>query len=142
MSTTMAPAAPATTDNVPPARTGGDTFASDPALVEAVRREGGEWALSECSELGQRCSTLLASGAPDESQARAFIGLAARTLQASLLVRFAPPAVADAFCASRLAPRFSGSYGDLPPGIDAAAIVERALPDTDRPLHDRTEVGR
>jgi putative acyl-CoA dehydrogenase len=37
--------------------------------------------------------------------------------------------VADAFCASRLAPRFSGGYGDLPPGVDAAAVVERALPE-------------
>jgi putative acyl-CoA dehydrogenase len=51
-------------------------------------------------------------------------------LCASLLVRFAPPAVADAFCAARLGPRFSGAYGDLPPGVDAAAIVERALPES------------
>ena len=71
----------------------------------------------------------LAAGVPEEGQARAFVSLAARALQASLLVRFAPPVVADAFCASRLAPRFSGSYGDLPPGVDAAAIVERALPE-------------
>jgi putative acyl-CoA dehydrogenase len=73
---------------------------------------------------------LLASGIPDEGQARAFAGLAARTLCGSLLVRFAPPAVADAFCASRLGPRFSGAYGDLPPGVDAALIVERALPES------------
>jgi len=71
----------------------------------------------------------LAAGLPDEAQARAFVGLAARALQASLLVRFAPPAVADAFCASRLAPRFSGGYGDLPPEVDAAAVVDRALPE-------------
>jgi putative acyl-CoA dehydrogenase len=71
----------------------------------------------------------LASGIPEEGQARAFVSLAARALQASLLVRFAPPAVADAFCASRLAPRFSGGYGDLPPGVDAAVIVDRALPE-------------
>ena len=71
----------------------------------------------------------LTAGRPDEGQARAFVGLAARALQASLLVRFAPPAVSDAFCASRLAPRFSGGYGDLPPGVDTGAIVERALPE-------------
>jgi putative acyl-CoA dehydrogenase len=51
-------------------------------------------------------------------------------LCASLLVRFAPPAVADAFCASRLGPRFSGAYGDLPPGVDVAAIIQRALPES------------
>jgi putative acyl-CoA dehydrogenase len=70
----------------------------------------------------------LASGIPDDGGARSFAGLAARTLCAALLVRFAPPAVADAFCATRLGPRFSGAYGDLPSGVDAAAIVERALP--------------
>ena len=55
---------------------------------------------------------------------------AVRTLCASLVVRFAPPAVSDAFCAGRLGPRFSGAYGDLPSGVDAAAIVERALPES------------
>ena len=47
--------------------------------------------------------------------------------QASLLVRHAPPAVADAFCAGRLG---GGGrvYGTLPAGVDTAAIVERALP--------------
>ena len=72
----------------------------------------------------------LAAGLPDEAQARAFVGLAARALCGSLLVRFAPPAVADAFCASRLGTRFTGAYGDLPAGVDAAAIVERALPES------------
>ena len=49
-------------------------------------------------------------------------------LQASLLVRHAPPAVADAFCASRLAGQGGRVYGTLPAGVDAGAIVERALP--------------
>ena len=43
-------------DNVPLARTGGDIFASDPALAEAVRREAGEWALPECQTLGELCA--------------------------------------------------------------------------------------
>ncbi len=49
-------------------------------------------------------------------------------LQASLLVRSAPPAVADAFCAARLAGEGGRVYGTLPAGVDAAAIVDRALP--------------
>jgi putative acyl-CoA dehydrogenase len=49
-------------------------------------------------------------------------------LQASLLVRHAPAAVADAFCAGRLEPDRGRVYGTLPPGVDAKAIVERALP--------------
>jgi putative acyl-CoA dehydrogenase len=52
----------------------------------------------------------------------------ALALQGSLLVRHAPPAVADAFCASRLAGDGGLSYGTLPPGVDARAIVERHLP--------------
>jgi putative acyl-CoA dehydrogenase len=50
----------------------------------------------------------------------------ALALQASLLVRHAPPHVADAFCAGRLADR-GRAFGTLPAGIDAEAIVERAL---------------
>jgi putative acyl-CoA dehydrogenase len=48
-------------------------------------------------------------------------------LQASLLVRFAPPAVADAFCAARLAGGSGRVYGTLPAGVDAGAIIDRAL---------------
>jgi putative acyl-CoA dehydrogenase len=47
-------------------------------------------------------------------------------LQASLLVRHAPPAVADAFCAGRLG-EGGRAFGTLPAGVDSAAIVERAL---------------
>jgi putative acyl-CoA dehydrogenase len=49
-------------------------------------------------------------------------------LQGSLLVRTAPPAVADAFCAARLDGGGGRVYGTLPAGVDAGAIVDRALP--------------
>ncbi|HET9292374.1 MAG TPA: DNA alkylation response protein, partial [Actinomycetes bacterium] len=49
-------------------------------------------------------------------------------LQGALLVRFGHPAVADAFCASRLAGDHGAALGTLPPGLDLAAIVERATP--------------
>jgi putative acyl-CoA dehydrogenase len=49
-------------------------------------------------------------------------------LQASLLVRHSPPAVADAFCASRLGGEGGRVYGTLPAGVDAKAIIERAYP--------------
>ena len=52
------------------------------------------------------------------------LGLA---LQGSLLVRAAPAAVADAFCASRLGGDGGRAFGTLPPGVDGRAIVERAL---------------
>jgi putative acyl-CoA dehydrogenase len=52
-------------------------------------------------------------------------------LEASLLVRNAPSFVSDAFCASRLGGDGgfrSTTYGTLPSGIDAQAIIDRALP--------------
>ena len=49
-------------------------------------------------------------------------------LQASLLVRHAPPAVADAFCATRLAGDWGHAFGTLPSGLDAGAIIDRARP--------------
>ena len=61
-----------------------------------------------------------------EFEARRLVGELALALQASLLVRNAPAAVADAFCAGRL--EGGGRvFGTLPAGVDAGAIVERAL---------------
>jgi putative acyl-CoA dehydrogenase len=48
--------------------------------------------------------------------------------QASLLVRHAPAAVADAYCAGRLDGARGRAFGTLPAGVDGAAIVGRALP--------------
>jgi putative acyl-CoA dehydrogenase len=67
------------------------------------------------------------SGEPQFGARRVVEDLAV-ALQGSLLVRTAPAAVADAFCASRLAGDGGRVYGTLPAGIDAAAIVDRALP--------------
>src|SRR5687768_9745053 len=51
----------------------------------------------------------------------------ALAFQASLLVRYAPAAVADAFCAGRLGGARGRVYGTLPRGVDGAAIAARAL---------------
>jgi putative acyl-CoA dehydrogenase len=50
----------------------------------------------------------------------------ALALQAGLLLRHSPAAVSSAFCAGRLRQR-GLAFGDLPPGVDGGAIVERAL---------------
>ncbi|MET7272617.1 acyl-CoA dehydrogenase family protein [Streptomyces flaveolus] len=63
-----------------------------------------------------------------ETGARRLVELMALTLQASLLVRHAPPAVADAFCASRLGGDWGHAFGTLPEGADLGGILERALP--------------
>jgi putative acyl-CoA dehydrogenase len=43
-------------------------------------------------------------------------------------VRNAPPAVADAFCASRLAGDAGLEYGTLPATTDFETIIERSRP--------------
>ncbi len=64
----------------------------------------------------------------DESQARALVRELILALQASLLIKHAPVAVADAFCASRLEGDGGAAFGLLPRGIDVRAIIERASP--------------
>jgi putative acyl-CoA dehydrogenase len=63
-----------------------------------------------------------------EARARRVVEHMATALQASLLVRHSPPAVADAFCASRLAGDGGLAFGTLPSGCDFEAIVERHRP--------------
>jgi putative acyl-CoA dehydrogenase len=65
---------------------------------------------------------------PEEQEARArrIVEMMAVALQASLLVRHSPSAMADAFCATRLDGNGGAVYGSLPAGIDQRAIVERA----------------
>jgi len=73
-------------------------------------------------------------GSPEErlyeSQfgARRLVEDLALALQGSLLVRHAPAAIADGFCAGRLGGDRGRVYGTLPAGVDAAAIIDRAVP--------------
>ena len=63
-----------------------------------------------------------------EIRARRVVESMALCLQGSLLVRNAPPAVADAFCASRLAGEAGLEYGTLPAGVDFEGILARGRP--------------
>ncbi|MGW3611038.1 isovaleryl-CoA dehydrogenase [Micromonospora sp. NPDC005163] len=63
-----------------------------------------------------------------ELRARRVVERLALVLQGSLLVRHGHPAVADAFCASRLGGDHGQAYGTLPTGVDFAAIISRATP--------------
>jgi putative acyl-CoA dehydrogenase len=65
-----------------------------------------------------------------ETRARRVVESMALCLQGSLLVRHAPPAVSDAFCASRLAGDGGLEYGTLPAGSDFEGIISRSLPTT------------
>ncbi|MEU0932821.1 acyl-CoA dehydrogenase family protein [Embleya sp. NPDC005971] len=66
-----------------------------------------------------------------EPQARRLAESMALVLQGSLLVRHAPTAVADAFCASRLTPERGLTFGTLPAGLDLAPILDRLPGRTD-----------
>jgi putative acyl-CoA dehydrogenase len=61
-----------------------------------------------------------------EQRARRVVESMALCLQGSLLVRSAPPAVADAFCASRLGGDGGLEYGTLPAGVDFEGIIARS----------------
>jgi len=95
-----------------------------PALMNELNAAKGAYpALDKAvADLG----SALADPADVELRARALTEQLATTLQASLLTRFAPAAVADAFVASRLGERWSGAYGTLPRGVDFDSVMKRA----------------
>jgi putative acyl-CoA dehydrogenase len=97
-------------------------------LAECELARGADCRLdAQLERLRSNAVAVFESAEPQFSARRVVEDLAV-TLQASLLVRFAPPAVADAFCAARLGREGGRAYGTLPAGVDAAAIVDRALP--------------
>jgi putative acyl-CoA dehydrogenase len=66
---------------------------------------------------------------PSEQAARRLAESMAVTLQATLLIRYGHPAVADAFTATRLGGAGGRAYGTLPPGTPTGAIIPRAIPE-------------
>ncbi|GLV86818.1 acyl-CoA dehydrogenase [Streptomyces lavendulae subsp. lavendulae] len=61
-----------------------------------------------------------------QARARRVVERMATVLQGSLLVRWAPPEVADAFCASRLGGDRGSAFGTLPHTLDLGSVVARA----------------
>jgi putative acyl-CoA dehydrogenase len=103
-------------------------MAKEPASVEAFLSEL-EWAAGTDARFDEAVRRLKGELTdPQEAGARRLVERMAVTIQASLVLRYSPPAVADAFCASRLDGDRGRSYGTLPSGVDAAAIVERHRP--------------
>jgi putative acyl-CoA dehydrogenase len=102
----------------------------EPEAVDAFFEEcelgaGGDPRLdAHLASIRKRMGTL--GGIERELETRRLVEDLGIALQASLLVRHAPPTVADAFCAGRLG-EGGHVFGTLPAGVDARAIVERAL---------------
>lgn len=61
-----------------------------------------------------------------EKNARQLTEQLVLALQAALMIRYTPEAVAQAFCAARLTERWSGVFGVLSHAIDCQTIIERA----------------
>ncbi|MGN6475439.1 MAG: acyl-CoA dehydrogenase family protein [Mycobacteriales bacterium] len=105
-------------------------LAREPGAWEAFRNEVALAAGAD-ARLDAAAKSLddeIADASDIEVRARRLVEHMAMVLQGSLLVRYAPPAVADAFCASRLGGDWGHAFGTLPPGVDTQAIVERATP--------------
>ncbi|MDE3070987.1 MAG: DNA alkylation response protein, partial [Acidobacteriota bacterium] len=98
-------------------------------LAECEEASGADRRLdAHLSRLGEELGPLRSGAEPGalEARARSITEALALALQGSLLVRHAPPAVADAFCASRLGGQGGLEYGTLPAGADLGAILARA----------------
>jgi putative acyl-CoA dehydrogenase len=109
----------------------------EPSAVEALRKElalaSGTHA--EYDRAVADLDALLGEVARDpvtaQRQARRLAGRIATLLQASLLLRFSPAAVSEAFVASRVADDNAaglGLLGALPGHVDVAGVVDRATP--------------
>ncbi|MGW7568234.1 DNA alkylation response protein [Streptomyces tendae] len=105
----------------------GRSPASAHALFEELALAGGADARLDAAVTRLRAGL----GEASETGARRLVELMALTLQASLLVRHAPPAVADAFCASRLGGDWGHAFGTLPDTAGLDGILARALPGED-----------
>jgi putative acyl-CoA dehydrogenase len=101
----------------------------EPDTVEALLEEirlADEARVTACAEAALRAAAT--GDGLDEAGARRLAERLALALQASLLVRHSPAAVADAFLASRLDGEGGFAYGTLPSRAGLASIVERHRP--------------
>ncbi|MEV8212418.1 acyl-CoA dehydrogenase family protein [Leifsonia sp. NPDC077715] len=122
----------------------GNVIALD--VLRALRREPAAWGAFDAElaaargvyrtfdahhdRLRARVASCVASADADpvaaEASVRSLVSVLAVALQASLLIRDAPAPVADAFVAARLGPERGSLYGELPTGLDLAALLARA----------------
>jgi putative acyl-CoA dehydrogenase len=95
-------------------------------LAELATTSGADTRLDGAvAELRTRLERLGDDAEADQREARSLAGLTARCLSASLLVREAPPDVAEQFLALRLSNRTAHVFGDSP-ASDTDAVLTRA----------------
>ncbi|HEX9462492.1 MAG TPA: acyl-CoA dehydrogenase family protein [Alphaproteobacteria bacterium] len=101
------------------------TMEREPAATEALLAEieaarGGDRRLDRAID---RLKAEIADKTNRDMRARRLTELMAVAVQAALLVRHGPVAVADAFCASRLDDDWGWTYGTLPAGVAFDDII-------------------
>jgi len=106
--------------------------ASLEALIEEIRKGSGSdkrlgvFAADVESSLRKHAEQVRQGrGAESEKEARRLVEKAAIALQASLLVRHGNSAVANAFCASRMAGEHGYTFGTLPAQVQLQPILDR-----------------
>jgi putative acyl-CoA dehydrogenase len=95
-------------------------------LEDLQRRSGGDARIAP--QLQALAADLRLPPEAQEAHARRFTARLAQVVQAVLMLQFAPPAVADAFIATRLDAQWGRVFGMLPAGVDVAAVLRRAWP--------------
>ena len=101
----------------------------EPRVADALAAEL-DLARGGNARLDRHAASLVAAlreSATDERDGRRIAGAIAVGLAAALLVRHAPAAIADAFCASRLSAEARDALGTLPASADISRIVESRL---------------
>jgi putative acyl-CoA dehydrogenase len=101
-----------------------DPGARDALFAELAAARGGHAAYDAALD---QLTRELDETAGQEARARSLVERVALLLQAALLLRSAPRAVAELFCASRLGAAHGLAFGTLPTGASFEAILERAL---------------
>ena len=109
-------------------------LARNPGSFEALMAEvelprGSDDRLDAAAD-GVRRDVQTLAASPDTAQymARRVVERLALVLQGSLVVRYSPPQVAEAFLATRMAGDHGRAFGTLPAGIDFDAIIDRHRP--------------
>jgi len=99
---------------------------SGSALMDEVRQAQGQNANLDKSIAD--LENQLAGDTQSEAHCRQLVSAMAQTVQASLLARFAPAAISDAFCAARLGADRGTAFGAGPAFTQPHQILQRAAP--------------
>ncbi len=100
----------------------------EPQSLEALRTEIGLAAGGD-SRLDAAMADLEKSLVDiEETSARRLVERMCQIFAASLLVRHAPTAISDAYCATRIGGDWGQAFGTLPAGTDTRAIIAQAAP--------------